>query len=224
MTIKSHISIPMMVLMLGLMLNGCAMSLVKPVDAHSSAIAVHIDFKKLNMLGQPIDSLGHSIYFARLDDQGTVPSMTQWQRATSHRGDTWYLANVQPGYWAVVGAGYIRSGMVVDQKMVAPFPDELVKASKILLPAGKVMYMGSYKVVTSSHGNPVDTTQSYYLDAFLAQEARLTRNDRLGSIAGDFKRGGGMTPATYKALPDDGKRMTAISNMGPDWSGRVAEQ
>lgn len=205
-----------------LLLNACATTFVAPANRQASAISVDIDYYLVNPLGMEMKHTGHWLYFVRLDEQGNIPSMAEWQRGTWRNG-TCYLLNVTPGYWAVAGIGYIDQGLIVDTKVVAPFPEGLVRESKTNLEMGKVAYLGTYKVVSAKEVTSMDSVQQYYMKTFLAREAELDKNQILENLRLDFKKGGGVVPTTYTLLKDNSRRKAAINKMGPAWTARAED-
>lgn len=205
-----------------LILNSCAGTLVAPASDQASAVVVDLDYYIVNPLGMEIKKTGYWLYFVRLDEEGKVPSLSEWHRGVWKDG-SWYLLNATPGYWTVAGVGYIDYGMIVDTKVVAPLPEGLVKKSKINLQPGRVAYLGTYKVVLSKEKISMDSVQQYYMKTFLAGEAKLSRHQIVDNFLLDFTKGGGVVPTTYTLIPDHGRRMDAIKKMGPAWADRVKE-
>lgn len=205
-----------------LLLNGCARSLVAPSDKQAAALALDLDYYTVSPLGFEIKQSGYYLYFVHLDEQGNIPSMAKWYKGTPQDG-SWYLLNATPGYWTVVGIGYLDTGIILDTKVIVPFPEKLVKAAKTRLQPGRVAYLGAYKVVGNDKNASWDSVQKYYLKNFLAAEAKLSGLDMLDNITFDFKKGGGIIPTTYTVIEDKSRRKSAFTKMGAAWADRVIE-
>jgi len=196
-----------------------------PKNEQSSVIAMDMQFFFFNAFGMKIKKDNVTLYFARLNESGTIPSLSQWKRASWRDGKTFYLLNATPGQWVAAGLIYIDPGLLYDTKKAVLFPDEMVKASKVDVIARKGTYMGSFQVTQDKDKNILDPTQTFYLQSFLGKESSLKTEDKITDfIRLDFKQGGVVELCSYtveqnEALRKD-SRQKAAKDLGAPWAGR----
>ena len=208
---------------LAALLTGCA-SLPTPENSQAGVVGVDMVQQTTTPLGIKVERMRYALIFVRLDDQGNIPSTSEW-RFGNFLDDHWYLLNAKPGHWVVVGTSFLDQGLVVDTKMATLFPEAMVRASQVELKPGKAAYMGRFQILEAPDVDEMmDPVQNHYLSSVLAGELRMKREDILDNIAMDFKSVGGALSVQYKGETGETTKKTGLENMkralGAPWASR----
>jgi len=207
---------------LAALLTGCA-SIAPPENSQTGVVGVDLIQKTTNPLGMKMERTSYALIFVRLDDEGKIPSQSEWSHGRFH-DDHWYLANAKPGRWVVIGTSFLDTGMFVDSKMATLFPEALVRASEVELKPGKAVYMGSFQVLEAPDEEKMDPVQKFYLNSVMAEKISMKRDDVVSNIAGDFRAAGSAISVKHQEDTSEAVKKAGLEKLkktlGAPWASR----
>ncbi|MDH4216219.1 MAG: hypothetical protein OEV26_03435 [Gallionella sp.] len=207
---------------LAALLAGCA-TIATPENSQTGVIGIDMVQRTITPLGIKAERMSYAPIFVRLDDQGRIPSTSEWRYGVFRDG-YWYLLNAKPGSWVAVGTSFEDTGLLVDTKMATLFPEALVRASEVELKPGKAAYMGRFQILEAPDVDKMDPVQIHYLNSVLANEIRLKREDIASNIVLDFKSAGSAISVQHQEETSEAVKKAGLESMkkalGVSWSSR----
>lgn len=158
-----------------LFFTGCATLPTPAVEADKGVVAIEVDLRLRGDLFNLFPGFVSptTIFFARVDESGTLHNQNELYMSNYLIGDTAYLFNAKPGSYVAVGFRalkrdesadnlYTNNGYTIFDVLM---PEKMIALTRVKVCAGSVSHMGEFHMVEpefEDRAKVVDQAQQHY--------------------------------------------------------------